>query len=97
LLVAVIVIGIATIIGVVLLRPTSDNPRTCLRIKVSRKQGPDKGSIVDLGESGELPVGRSVRATASLSVTSPPMMCTSIPTATAGPRCSYAVRCSQSQ
>ena len=86
-LVAVIVIGIATIIGVVLLRPTgdvrgraaetgiqserykgtvteatrelcsyatSDNPRTCLRIKVSLKQGPDKGSIVDLGESGQL-------------------------------------------
>src|SRR5688500_8552131 len=79
LLVAVIVVGVATIIGIFLLRPTgdihgraaesgiqserykgtvteatrelcsyatSDNPRTCLRIKVSLTQGPDKGSKI---------------------------------------------------
>src|SRR5688572_3361532 len=84
---AVIAIGLATIVGMVLLRPTgdihgraaetgiqserykgtvteamrefcsyatTDNPRMCLRVKVSMQQGPDKGSIVDLGESGQL-------------------------------------------
>ena len=88
LFVAVMLVGVATIIGIVLLRPTgdvrgraaetgiqserykgtvaeasrelcsyatSDNPRTCLRVEVSMKQGPDKGSTIDLGESGELP------------------------------------------
>jgi uncharacterized membrane protein len=87
LLIAVIVVGVATIIGIFLLRPTgdihgraadsgiqserykgtvteatrefcsyatSDNPRTCLRIKVEMRQGPDEGTIVDLGESGQI-------------------------------------------
>ncbi|MEO5838189.1 MAG: YibE/F family protein [Acidimicrobiales bacterium] len=87
LIVAVVVIGIATIIGIVVLRPTgdihgraaetgiqsqrykakvtdstrelcsyatTDNPRTCLRVTVSLEQGPDKGSTIDLGASGEM-------------------------------------------
>ncbi|HUP72176.1 MAG TPA: YibE/F family protein [Acidimicrobiales bacterium] len=88
LFVAAIVCGIATIVGMALLRPTgdihgsaaesgiqserfkgtvteatrelcsyatTDNPRTCLGVKVLMKQGPDKGSIIDLGESGQIP------------------------------------------
>ena len=87
LLIAVIVVGAATIIGIFLLRPTgdihgqaaetgiqserykgtvteatrelcsyatTDNPRTCLRVKVEMQQGPDKGTIVDLGEAGQM-------------------------------------------
>jgi uncharacterized membrane protein len=87
LLIAVIVVGVATIIGIFLLRPTgdihgqaaetgiqserykgtvteatrelcsyatTDNPRTCLRVKVEMQQGPDKGTIVDLGEAGQM-------------------------------------------
>src|SRR5688500_9902763 len=87
LFVAVIAIGLATIAGMVLLRPTGDihgraaetgiqserykgtvteatrefcsyatteSPRMCLRVKVSMQQGPDKGTIVDLGEAGQL-------------------------------------------
>ena len=34
---------------------TSDNPRTCFRIQVAMKQGPDQGSTVNLGDAGELP------------------------------------------
>src|SRR5512139_3912870 len=34
---------------------TADNPRMCLRVKVAMKQGPDKGSTIDLGESGQMP------------------------------------------
>ena len=34
---------------------TTDNPRTCLRVKVAMKQGPDKGTIIDLGEAGQMP------------------------------------------
>lgn len=85
--VAVIALGILTIIGIIVLRPTgdidgraaetgiqserykatvteatrelcsyatSDNPRTCIRVKVSLSQGPDKGSTIDLGESGQM-------------------------------------------
>ena len=84
---AVVVVGIATIVGMWFLRPTddihgraaetgiqsqrykgtvaeatrefcsyatTDNPRMCLRVKVSMQQGPDKGTIVDLGEAGQM-------------------------------------------
>ena len=33
---------------------TSDNPRTCLRVIVTLKQGPGKGATIDLSESGEI-------------------------------------------
>jgi uncharacterized membrane protein len=87
LFVTVLVLGLATIVGIFVLRPTGnardraaesgiqserykatvtearrelcpyatvDNPRTCLRVEVEMKQGPDAGSIIDLGESGQI-------------------------------------------
>ena len=88
LFIIILVLGLATIIGIFALRPTGDvrgraadtgiqsarykgtvttahrelcsfatvdNPRTCLRVQVAMKQGPDKGSTIDLGESGQMP------------------------------------------
>jgi uncharacterized membrane protein len=86
--IVVVVLGLATVVGIFALRPTgdvrgrasetgiqserykgtvtsatrelcsfatADNPRTCLRVKVAMKQGPDKGSEIDLGDSGQMP------------------------------------------
>src|SRR4051794_1451987 len=87
LFVIVVVLGVATLVGMFFLRPTgniqgraaetgiqskrykatvteatrelcsyatTDNPRTCLHVKVQVGQGPDKGTVIDLSDSGEI-------------------------------------------